>query len=511
MTSFEGFGLHKTLDQSLASMGFDTPTPIQKNAIPLALEGKDVLGSAQTGTGKTAAFAIPLVNKILNSDDSMALVLTPTRELARQVIDTVHQLLGQKSPVKTAFIIGGESIGKQLDKLRQKPRIIVGTPGRVNDHLRRKSLKLETADMLVLDETDRMLDMGFGVQLDAIIEYMPHERQTLMFSATVPAEIERLSKKYLKNPERIEMGEANQTAENVTHDFMRIDDAAKYDELRVQLECRQGSVIIFMKTKYSTEKLVKKLANDGYTADALHGDLKQSRRDRVLKNFRNNKYRVLVATDVAARGLDVPHIEHVINYNLPQVAEDYIHRVGRTARAGATGSALSFVSPQEQRLWRAIEIMLNPDMKKSHFDNDNGPKKKGRGKGKGKSGGNPYVKTKGGKNQRFHRKNKDENSNAAGEGKGEFKPKSRRTKNFQDKPRTDKPKSSSDQQDKPKSFSKGYKGKGGNTSFVKKKEGFKKSGKPAQGNFKGRGKPSGKSGGKPQGQKSGFKKTHKAG
>ena len=170
----DSFGLHKTLDQSLASMGFDTPTPIQKNAIPLALEGKDVLGSAQTGTGKTAAFAIPLVNKILNSDDSMALVLTPTRELARQVIDTVHQLLGQKSPVKTAFIIGGESIGKQLDKLRQKPRIIVGTPGRVNDHLRRKSLKLETADMLVLDETDRMLDMGFGVQLDAIIEYMPH-------------------------------------------------------------------------------------------------------------------------------------------------------------------------------------------------------------------------------------------------------------------------------------------------------------------------------------------------
>ncbi|MAQ71263.1 MAG: ATP-dependent RNA helicase, partial [Alphaproteobacteria bacterium] len=348
MTSFEGFGLHKTLDQSLASMGFDTPTPIQKNAIPLALEGKDVLGSAQTGTGKTAAFAIPLVNKILNSDDSMALVLTPTRELARQVIDTVHQLLGQKSPVKTAFIIGGESIGKQLDKLRQKPRIIVGTPGRVNDHLRRKSLKLETADMLVLDETDRMLDMGFGVQLDAIIEYMPHERQTLMFSATVPAEIERLSKKYLKNPERIEMGEANQTAENVTHDFMRIDDVAKYDELRVQLECRQGSVIIFMKTKYSTEKLVKKLANDGYTADALHGDLKQSRRDRVLKNFRNNKYRVLVATDVAARGLDIPAVDWIIQFDPPDEPKEYIHRVGRTARgAGTKGRALLFLIPEE--------------------------------------------------------------------------------------------------------------------------------------------------------------------
>lgn len=364
MKNFEGFGLSQDLNESLSKMDYTVPTPIQAQAIPLALQGNDILGSAQTGTGKTAAFSIPLIESLLRSPKGTALVLTPTRELAKQVLSVIHDLLGHNSKINTAFIIGGEGYGKQISELRANPRIIVGTPGRINDHLERGSIKLGDAGFLVLDETDRMLDMGFGVQLDRIIKHLPPKRQTLMFSATLPNGIINLSGKYLNAPKRVSVGETNVIAKNIKQDVIRIEQSDKYEELIRQLHEREGSVIVFVKTKYNADKMAKKLRAAGFTSEGLHGDLRQNKRDKVMKNFRVQNFRILVATDIAARGLDVPHIEHVINYDLPQVPEDYIHRMGRTARAGATGSAVSFVSSAEGKKWFAIEDLLNPNAKK---------------------------------------------------------------------------------------------------------------------------------------------------
>ncbi|PJB71478.1 MAG: ATP-dependent RNA helicase [Alphaproteobacteria bacterium CG_4_9_14_3_um_filter_47_13] len=362
MKNFEGFGLSANLNKSLVKMGYTTPTPIQEKAIPLALQGRDILGSAQTGTGKTAAFSIPMVEGLMRSTRGSALILTPTRELAKQVLDVVHQLLGYQSPIKTAFIIGGEPMGKQFSQLRAKPRIIVGTPGRINDHLERGSLMLNDTGFLVLDETDRMLDMGFGIQIDKILKYLPAKRQTLLFSATLPDDIIKLSGKYLTNPERVSMGSTNVVALNIKQDVIKIEQDQKYKELVNQLYERNGSVLVFVKTKFGADRMAKQLCRDGFEVDALHGDLRQNKRTSVMNSFRNKKFRILIATDIAARGLDVPHIEHVINYDLPQVAEDYIHRMGRTARAGAEGAALCFVSSQDSRKWYAIECLLDPEM-----------------------------------------------------------------------------------------------------------------------------------------------------
>lgn len=363
MKNFEGFGLNPALAQSLARMGYQTPTPIQAQTIPPAMEGRDIMGTAQTGTGKTAAFAIPLVEKLLTSPCGTALVLTPTRELGKQVMDIMHQLLGPQSAIKTAFIIGGEAMGRQLSQLRQRPRLIVGTPGRINDHLERGSLILKDTSFLVLDETDRMLDMGFSVQLDRILKYIPAQRQTLMFSATLPKNILKLSEKYLTNPERIAVGSTTDPAKNIRQEVIRIGEDEKYSELVRQLDARSGSIIIFVKTKHGADRMAKKLNREDFDAEAIHGDLKQNRRDRVIREFRDKEYRILVATDVAARGLDIPHIEHVINYDLPQVPEDYIHRIGRTARAGAKGDSLCLITPQDGRKWQAIQRLIAPGEK----------------------------------------------------------------------------------------------------------------------------------------------------
>lgn len=359
--NFDRFQLPAALKASLIKMKFTSPTPIQEQAIPIALEGKDVMGTAQTGTGKTGAFAIPIVAKLLASPRGSAMVMLPTRELATQVIDVVHQLLGANSPIKTALLIGGESMPKQFSQLRARPRIIVGTPGRINDHLERGTLLLHDTSLLVLDETDRMLDMGFGVQIDKIIKFLPPVRQTLMFSATLPPEILKMSERYLKNPARIAVGDANVVALKVTQEHVHVSTENKLNELLKQLEARQGSIIIFMKTKFGAEKMARKLSNMKHSADAIHGDLQQRQRDRVIQGFRDKRYRILVATDIASRGLDIPHIEHVINYDLPQMPEDYIHRLGRTARAGAEGSAISFISGEDALKWRAIQRLLNPD------------------------------------------------------------------------------------------------------------------------------------------------------
>lgn len=392
MNTFKAMGLPEVLVHSLRQMQFNEPTPIQAKAIPLALKGQDILGSAQTGTGKTGAFGIPLVAKILINPHGTALVITPTRELATQVMTQIQALLGKKLKVNTALLIGGESMPKQLTQLRNNPRIIVGTPGRINDHLQRRSLKLNHTDYLVLDETDRMLDMGFTAQIENVMKYMTTKPQTLLFSATLPKNIVRISQKYLSNPARVAMSAPSSPAANIKQDILKVNEADKYPNLLSQLNEREGSVIIFVKTKYGTEKMAKKLSKEGHSADAIHGDLRQSRRDRVISAFRNKKYRILVATDVAARGLDIPHIEHVINYDLPQCAEDYIHRIGRTARAGAEGAALNLVTASDKSKWNEIERLLNPD--KARSQSSSSPNQKKRYNNRRKDDANAFHKVK---------------------------------------------------------------------------------------------------------------------
>ncbi len=393
-TTFNDFALDEKLQKSLRVMNYKTPTPIQAQAIPLALKGRDVMGSAQTGTGKTAAFAIPLVQHILSNKTGSALVLTPTRELGKQVMDVIHQL-SRTSGIQTTFLIGGESMGKQLKQLERKPRIIVGTPGRINDHLERGTLKLADCGFLVLDETDRMLDMGFAIQLERIFKFMPNKRQSLMFSATLPKNIIQMAQKYLNNPERIAVGSTVKPAKNIKQSVIKLKDEEKYPELVQQLENRKGSVIVFVKTKRGADRLAKRLDKEGFKSEPIHGDLKQNKRDRVIKNYRDSKFRILVATDVAARGLDIPHIAHVVNYDLPQVPEDYIHRIGRTARAGASGEAVCFLSPKDGRKWHAIECLISPEKEgEKGQNNDQDKKRKPRKRPNGKKNRWSFTKKK---------------------------------------------------------------------------------------------------------------------
>lgn len=382
MNNFQSFDIPKTLLECLFKMKYEAPTPIQAEAIPVALEGKDILGTAQTGTGKTAAYAIPLISRLLSSTGDKGLILAPTRELAMQVLELIKQMLGEKSPIKTALIIGGDDINKQFFQLRKNPRIIVGTPGRVNDHLARGSLKLGDTKFLVLDETDRMLDLGFGIQLEEIAKFLPVKRQTLMFSATLPKNIQALAAKYLKDPVRIAVGSVIAAADTIKQEIINTSEADKYEILLDQLNLRTGSCIVFVKTKMATEKLSSRLCESGHSADAIHGDLRQRNRERVIRSFRNKKNRILVATDVAARGLDIPHVEHVVNYDLPQCEEDFIHRIGRTGRAGASGNAISLITKQDSFKWNRICVMMNPNHKSDSSNKGNKKPKRARSNGK---------------------------------------------------------------------------------------------------------------------------------
>lgn len=364
MSDFQFSSLPDPLIEALAKQNILEPTPIQKAAIPMALEGKDILGSAQTGTGKTAAFALPAIVKIVDNPKEHVLVLAPTREIATQISKAFQSFLTSYPTIRTALIIGGEPMGKQLSQLKKNPSIVIGTPGRVADHLRRKSLSLQKTTYLVLDETDRMLDMGFGIQIDEILEHMQTVKQTLLFSATLPKEIERIAQRYLHNPERIEAGSVNTAAPLVKQDTHNVKEADKFDKLcEVINESITDTSIIFVKTQFGAEKLTARLAQDGYLVDMLHGGLRQSKRDRVTKAFRNSKFNILVATDIAARGLDIPHLKTVINFDLPQCPEDYIHRIGRTGRAGVEGRAVSFVTRSDAGKWRRIEQLLDPNAK----------------------------------------------------------------------------------------------------------------------------------------------------
>ena len=368
MENFNSFGLNKEILKNLNNLKLTKPTPIQVQAIKPALMGKDILGSAHTGTGKTAAFGLPLIHKLMQNSSSCALILTPTRELAVQVNKSLNDLM-RNSGIVSALIIGGESMGKQFKQLKRNPRLIIGTPGRVNDHLTRKSLNFSRTNYLVLDETDRMLDMGFSIQIEKIVKFLPKVRQTLLFSATLPKNIKEISQKYLHRPITISVDKQSTILTKIKHEVFNIEQVDKYGKLIEQINDRDGSIIIFVKTKHGSKRMSLKLVKQGFGANAIHGDLKQSQREIILNKFRNKKYRILVATDIAARGLDISHIEHVINYDLPQKPEDYIHRIGRTARAGLNGAALSFITPNDRRLWNSIDRLINPNYKEKKEKN----------------------------------------------------------------------------------------------------------------------------------------------
>ncbi len=429
MKNFDTLGLPETLLHALKAINFNVPTPIQEQTIPHALEGKDVLGSAQTGTGKTGAFGIPLVTHVMRDPHNHALVLAPTRELALQVLATIKLFLGKSTKIKTATLIGGEAISKQFIQLKMKPQIIVGTPGRVNDHLIRETLDLSRANFFVLDEFDRMLDMGFSIQLERIEEYLPKERQTLMFSATMAPNILKLANSYLIDPVRVAVGSTTSPTETIKQEQIKTTEENKYSLLLDKLNENQGTVIVFVKTKFSTEKLAKKLKLNGHEAEAIHGDLRQHKRESVIRSFRAKKNRILVATDVAARGLDINHVECVINYDLPQCPEDYIHRIGRTGRAGAEGIAISLITSEDSQKWRNIARLMDPTAK---FEKEPASSRARSKKPSGSRGGKFSFDSKGKERNKSGFAGRNKESSRFG---SEDKPREKSKFGFGDKPR----------------------------------------------------------------------------
>ena len=368
MNNFSRFRLSKESLKALDGLGFKSPTPIQSKAIPIGLSGQDILANAQTGSGKTLAFALPLIEKIKNNNESSGLILTPTRELAKQIFSVINIILSYHTNIKSTLLIGGEGIYSQSNNLKKLPQIIIGTPGRINDHLDRGSLNIKECELVVLDETDKMLEMGFEFQVRDILKAINYKRQMLMFSATLPNQIIKLSSKYSNNPERISIQENEVLNFNIKQDVINIFPKDKFKELSKQIEKRQGSILVFVKTKYGTEKLSKRLKKEGIKSTALHGGLRQNKRSRIMDNFRDEKFRIMIATDIASRGIDVPHIEHVINYDLPQAPEDFVHRIGRTARAGSIGEAVSFVTPNDSKIWKSIEITIKRISQKGNIN-----------------------------------------------------------------------------------------------------------------------------------------------
>ena len=362
MDNFLNLGISKEILFNLKSLNLVKPTPVQQRAIVPGFEGKDILAIANTGTGKTAAFGIPIIQRLNQNKSLSALILSPTRELSIQIGKHLRELMGKNINIKSAVLIGGDSMKKQIELIKKKPRIIIGTPGRIYDHINRKTLNLKSINILVLDETDRMLDLGFIQQIQKIINFLPSKKQTLLFSATLPKNIRNISTKYLFNPVNISVEKKEKILQNINHITLNINQGEKYNKLLQELDTREGSVIVFMKTKHSSKKIYLKLLKDGQSVNTIHGNIRQNKRINILNKFRNQKFRVLVATDIAARGLDIPHIEHVINYDLPQRTEDYIHRIGRTARAGKKGSALSFISENDKKIWKMISKLINPNI-----------------------------------------------------------------------------------------------------------------------------------------------------
>ncbi|HJV45380.1 MAG TPA: DEAD/DEAH box helicase [Bacillota bacterium] len=355
MVTFSEFDLHRNVHSAIHDLGFEEPSPIQAAAIPLILDGKDVIGQAQTGTGKTAAFGIPLIEKMTNDVKVQAIVLTPTRELAIQVSGELRKISKYKR-TRTLPIYGGQSIGHQIRTLKQGVQVVIGTPGRVLDHLRRRTLRLEEVKMVVLDEADEMLDMGFVDDIKEILSHTPDSRQTLLFSATMPSEILELSRKYMKSPQTVAINRREVTAPLIDQVYYKVLERNKLESLCRILDSEEiGLGIVFCRTKRGVDELTEALQERGYMADGLHGDLSQAQRDKVMRGFRESTIELLVATDVAARGIDVGNVTHVINYDIPQDPESYVHRIGRTGRAGRKGIALTLITPREMKQLVTIE------------------------------------------------------------------------------------------------------------------------------------------------------------
>jgi ATP-dependent RNA helicase RhlE len=404
VTQFSDFNLSPSLQKQLASANFTTPTPVQAGAIPPALEGRDVLATAQTGTGKTLSFLIPLIERTaaLKTKGAAALILLPTRELAMQVLEAYKQLTrgteqaARQNPVPqnqergsqsrssqsrssrrggersqtgavsggAALVCGGMAEGPQLDAIRRGARLIVATPGRLEDYLDRNLVNLKEVKILVLDEVDRMLDMGFQPAIRRIAAALPAERQTLCYSATLSQPIQQITREYLKNPARVEIGSVLKPSENVKLQTFEVPAEKKQELLEHLLQSSTGSFLVFVRTKHGADRVARRLSRNGHSATQIHGDRSQSQRNAALRSFAQGHHRVLVATDVAARGIDVADVAHVVNYDMPKEVEDFVHRVGRTGRASAHGIASTFAAPDEKHTMRKIERALSIPMKK---------------------------------------------------------------------------------------------------------------------------------------------------
>jgi len=354
--SFYGLGIAPKILDILERIKFKSPTPIQLKAIPLAIEGKDVIGIAQTGTGKTYAFAIPMCQRLAQKK-GIGLVLAPTRELAIQ-IDEAFLELARAFGMRTACLIGGAPMPPQVQALRKNPRVVIATPGRLIDHMSQWNFLPNEVTMLVLDEADRMLDMGFAPQIDKILRFLPKERQTMLFSATIPKEIMEMAARHMKLPVSVEIAPSGTTAERVTQELFIINRENKQQLLKKLLAQYHGSVLLFSRTKHNAKKLTRSIRDMGHSAAEIHSNRTLGQRREALEGFKSGKYKVLVATDIAARGIDVTGIELVINYDLPENAENYVHRIGRTGRAGQGGHAISFATPEQKSDVRDIEKLI---------------------------------------------------------------------------------------------------------------------------------------------------------
>jgi ATP-dependent RNA helicase RhlE len=364
-TQFSQFSLSPALMARLDANKFEIPTPVQAGCIPPALEGRDVLATAQTGTGKTLGFLIPIVEMLQKTEGrgAHALILLPTRELAMQV-ETAFRTIRSSNSQTVALVVGGMSEGAQLETIRRGARLIVATPGRLEDFLKRKLVKLDGVKILVLDEVDRMLDMGFQPAIQRIASLLPAVRQTLCYSATLEGSVKDVARKYLNNPVRVEVGSILKPAENVELRAFDVDADKKQELLEHLLGAEEGSFLVFVRTKHGADRVARRLTRSGHSATQIHGDRSQAQRNSALRSFSEGRHRVLVATDVAARGIDVANVAHVVNFDIPKVAEDFVHRVGRTGRASAHGVASTFAGPAERNDLRKIERVLSIQMKR---------------------------------------------------------------------------------------------------------------------------------------------------
>ena len=355
-TSFYGLGIAPGLLQALDSLKFTVPTPIQHKAIPIAIEGKDIIGIAQTGTGKTLAFGIPMIQQLAQKKGK-GLVLAPTRELALQINDALGKLL-TPFRMRSAVIIGGESMHRQVQALRNSPRVLIATPGRLLDHLEQRNTRLDDVAILVLDEADRMLDMGFAPQIEQILRLIPKDRQTMLFSATMPAGIVKIAAAYMRLPVQTEIAPTGTTAERVSQELFVVGKEKKGQLLKEMLKKYTASVLLFVRTKRAAQRVTRDLRAAGHLAAEIHANRSLGQRKEALAGFKSGKYRILVATDIAARGIDVTGIELVVNYDRPDAPENYVHRIGRTGRAGREGHAITFATPDQGKDVQSIEKII---------------------------------------------------------------------------------------------------------------------------------------------------------